>query len=207
MSCVPLFFKKYDLDEPQAVLLHRMHNIVIPSPSRSRRAYRSPLQHTTFWDRIHSIITPLDFSRTTTRLIFHLPSVCFLCKMLLVWGIFILQTCEVPLNFTKDQKQAYWGVLNWVEVVGRWCMKKDMAQVCWSTFCALCGAFLVEGFIRVLDGVAGSGFPLGGSNSFSSFHLVSLFHSIHCSFGSPTKHIFIVYLCVSLTHIFVSYGT
>lgn len=163
----------------QAILLHRTQNIVIPSPSRSRRAYRSPLHHTTLWERIHSVILPLDFSRTTTRLVFHLPSVYFLCRMLLVWTIFVFQTCEIPLNFTKDQKQAYWSILNCIEVLGRMCMKEDMAQVCWSTFCAICGAFLVECFIRVLDGVVGNSFPLGGSNTFSTFHLVSLFDSNH----------------------------
>ena len=68
----------------QAVLLHRMQNIVIPSPRRSRRAYRTLFHQTTVWDRIHAMILPLDIPRTTTRLILHIL-VYFLTKMLLVW--------------------------------------------------------------------------------------------------------------------------
>jgi len=157
----------------QAVLLHRMQNIVIPSPRRSRRAYRTLFHQTTGWDRIHAMILPLDISRTTTRLILHIPSVYFLAKMLLVWIVLALQTCEVSFSFV-DTKHAYLGgVLRFVETLVKWAMEQDMSHVCWSTFCAVCGAFLVEGFIKALDGLGRNGFPLSGVNNLSPFHLVS----------------------------------
>jgi len=157
----------------QAVLLHRMQNIVIPSPRRSRRAYRTLFHQTTVWDRIHAMILPLDISRTTTRLILHIPSVYFLAKMLLVWIVLALQTCGVSFSFV-DTEHAYWGgVLRFVETLGKWAMEQDMSRVCWSTFCAVCGAFLVEDFIKALDGLGRNGFPLSGVNNLSPFHLVS----------------------------------
>ena len=119
------------------------------------------------------MILPLDTSRTTTRLILHIPSVYFLTKMLLVWIILAFQTSEISLSFV-DKEHTYWGgILDFVEF-GKWAMKKDMAHVCWSTFCAVCGAFLVEGFIKAFDGLGRNGFPLSGVNNLSPFHLVSL---------------------------------
>lgn len=148
-----------------------MQNVVLPSPRRARRAYRSPLHRTTLWERLHAAILPLDFSRTLTRLAFLLPSIYFLSKMLIIWTILVLQTCEVQLisglNQSGPDFRRHFGKLV------RWTLDKEMAQICWSTFCAVCGAFWVEGLIKTLDGLGGGGFPLGGMNSLSPFHLVS----------------------------------
>ena len=188
----------------QAVLLHRMHNVVIPSSRRSRRAYRTLFHQTTVWERIHAMILPLDISRTTTRLILHIPSVYFLTKMLLVWIVLALQTCEISLSFFDTDYNTYWGgVLRFVETLGTWAMKKDMSHVCWSTFCAVCGAFLVEGFIKTLDGLGRNGFPLSGVNNLSPFHLVSLLDHFEISFANPL----IDQLCIPLAYIFLSRGT
>lgn len=151
-----------------------MQNVVIPSQRRARQAYRPPWSRMTFWERLHAAILPLDFSRTTTRLVLHLPSVYFLSKMLIIWTILVLQTCEVELISDGGRSGAYGSVLqSHFEKLARWVMDKEMAQICWSTFCAVCGAFWVEGLIKALDGLGGGGFPLGGVNSLSPFHLVN----------------------------------
>lgn len=164
----------------QAILLHRIQNVVLPSPRRARHSYRTPLPRMTLWERLLAATLPLDFSRTATRFVFHLPSVCLLSKMLIIWTALVLQTCEVPLVFGDDKKAAYVYVI--LEKLSRWAMDKKMTEICWSTFCAVCGAFLIEGVIKALDGLGAGGFPLGGGiNSLSPFHLVSvLLQSLYC---------------------------
>ena len=150
-----------------------MQNVVLPSPRRARHAYRSPSHRTTLWERLHTAILPLDFSRTLTRLVLLLPSIYFLSKMLIVWTILVLQTCEVQLISGLNQNgPCFLDLQRHFEKLVGWTMNKEMAQICWSTFCAVCGAFWVEGLIKALDGLGGGGFPLGG-NSLSPIHLVS----------------------------------
>ena len=92
--------------------------------------------------------------------------------MLVIWIVLVFQTCEVPLVFRDDQKGVIQGHL---ERLATWAVDKEMTQICWSTFCAVCGSFLIEGFIKAMDGLGRGGLPLGGSvNSLSPFHLVSV---------------------------------
>lgn len=168
----------------QAVLLHRMQNVIIPSrlpARRSRHAYRfgpsfaSSWRHSLSWQHIFGSFLPLNLSRTTTRLILHLPSVYFLAKMLLLWSLLALQTSQVFPEFSADQKVGWHGILGWIDHLGKWCNQKEMSEICWETFCAVCAAFLVEGFIKALDGM-GAGFPINNVNpNTSPFNLVCLF--------------------------------
>jgi len=153
----------------------------IPSRSRSRHAYRfgptfaSSYPRIMWIRRLSSAILPLDFSRTTTRLMLHLPSAYFVSKMLLMWFLLVLQTSEMLPVFSDAQKESPIGVLfGWVESLGHWTSQKEMSEICWSTFCAVCGSFLVEGFVKALDGM-GSGFPIGNVNpNTSPFNLVGI---------------------------------
>lgn len=164
----------------QATLLHRIQNVVIPSSRRARHAYRNPLHQTTPWERFLAIILPLDFSRTSTRLVFHLPSLYFLSRMLIIWILLILQTCEVSLSFWGDQNGIYAGHL---DKLTKWVMHKEMTEICWSSFCTVCGASLLEGLIKALDRLGGGGLPPGAVNNLSPFHLVSaLLQSLLMSF-------------------------
>ncbi|PPQ88335.1 hypothetical protein CVT25_012446 [Psilocybe cyanescens] len=165
-----------------AILLHRMHNVIIPSrlpARRSRHAYRfgpsfaSPWRHSFSWQHIFGSFLPLNLARTSTRLVLHLPSVYFLAKMLLLWSLLALQTSEIFPEFSDDQKVAWYGVLGWVDHLGKWCGQKDMSEICWETFCAVCAAFLVEGFIKALDGM-GTGFPINNVNPNTSPFNLSL---------------------------------
>lgn len=55
----------------------------------------------------------------------------------------------------------------------QWTVQQDMRDICWSTFSAVCVAFLVEGFVKALDGI-GTGFPIGNNPNTSPFNLVRL---------------------------------
>ncbi|KAF8969568.1 hypothetical protein BDZ97DRAFT_1653538 [Flammula alnicola] len=180
-----------------AVLLHRMQNVIIPSRiphRRQRHAYRfapnfAPrFQHTSVLRRLYGSILPLDFSRTTTRLILHLPSAYFLSRMLVIWFLLILQTSEVFPPKTAIERAAWWGSLGWLESLVQWSGQKEMSEICWETFCAVCAAFLVEGFVKALDGM-GSGFPIGSANpNTSPFNLVGYAFLLHV-YSSPTTHL------------------
>lgn len=153
----------------QAVFLHRIQNIVVPSrqPSRRQRhAFRfgpSYAPSRNLFRHLFSALLPLDFSRTTTRLALHLPSTYFLCRMLLVWVLLIVQTAEI-------------GMPPFMSGLMQWTAQQDMRNVCWSTFSAVCIAFLVEGFVKALDGI-GTGFPIGNNPNTSPFNLVRLSRS------------------------------
>ncbi|KAF8912185.1 hypothetical protein CPB84DRAFT_1761521 [Gymnopilus junonius] len=178
-----------------AVLLHRMQNIVLPSripARRSRHAYRfgpsfaTPFHHRIIWTRFYSSLLPLDFSSTTTRLILHLPSTYYLGKMLLTWFCLVLQTSEIFPAFSEDVV-ARWAVLGWVNHFGMWCAQKEMSDICWQTFVAVCAAFLVEGFVRALAGL-GTGFPIGGHDpNTSPFNLIGYAFLLHV-YSSPVAH-------------------
>jgi hypothetical protein len=158
-----------------------MRNVIIPSRIPTRRARHtfhpsqasvSPLHHTYIPRRLLSFILPLDLSRTTTRLALHLPSIYFLCKMLLVWCLLVLQTSHLLPSFSDAQKSTCWGVLGYVEKLVIWNNQKKMGDICWGTFCSVCAALLVEGLMKALEGT-GSALPIGNLNSNTSpFNLV-----------------------------------
>ena len=158
-----------------------MRNVIIPSQIPTRRArhnfhspptFVNPLHYTYISRRLLSSILPLDLSRTTTRLALHLPSIYFLCKMLLVWCLLILQTCQLLPSFGDTQKSACWGILGYIESLFVWSSRKEMGDICWATFCSVCAALLVEGLMKALDGVGGT-LPFGNVNSNTSpFNLV-----------------------------------
>jgi hypothetical protein len=81
---------------------------------------------------------------------FHMPTVLYLSKMLIIWVFLVLQTCEVPLVFGDGQKGPYASVIqSHLEELARWAVDKEMTQICWSTFCAVCAAFLIEGLSSI----------------------------------------------------------
>lgn len=162
-----------------AFIVHRMQNIILPSrtpTTRRRRDFLSFLndRHPNFGrrfnfvrdvllSRIHSSLLPIDISKTTTRLALQLPTICVLTKALVLWCLLVLQACSVVPSWA------------WIQQWAAWSEKKEMSEICWSTFCAVGSAFCVEGFIRALDGV-GTTFTLGSHSSpnASPFNLVSL---------------------------------
>ena len=158
-----------------------MRNVVIPSRIPTRPTHHTFHLSPTFAPRLHypsisrrlwAFILPLDLSRTTTRLALHLPSIYFLCKMLLVWCLLVLQTCHLLPSFSDAQKSACWGILGYVEKLVVWNNQKKMGDICWATFCSVCAALLVEGLMKALDGE--SAFLIGNDSNTSPFNLVCL---------------------------------
>ena len=156
-----------------------MRNVIIPSRIPTRRVRHVFPPSRAFVTRyiyisqlLLSSILPLDFSLITTRLALHLSSIYFLCKMLLVWCLLVLQTCCLLPLFSDTQKSALWGILGHVEKLVVWVSQKEMADICWATFCTVCAALLVEGLMRTLDGI-GNTLPTGNINiNTSPFNLV-----------------------------------
>lgn len=188
-----------------------MRNVIIPSPvpptRRARHAFHpsptfaNPFHYSYISQRLVSSVLPLDLSCTTTRLALHLPSIYFLCKMLLVWCLLVLQTCQLLPSFTDAQKTACWGILGQVERLVVWNSQQKMADICWATFCTVCAALLVEGFMRALDGV-GVTLPFGNVNTNTSpFNLVcflTLFLALEPTFN------LIGWICLLVTCLFLS---
>ncbi|KAK2466636.1 hypothetical protein APHAL10511_000894 [Amanita phalloides] len=175
-----------------AFVLYRMQNIILPSrtPTRHRQDFVSYLNSRnenigwryTFMRhvlsrRIFSSVLPLDISKTTTRLTLQLPSLCILTKMLIIWSLLVVQACDIMPN--------RW----WIRWLGAWSEKKEMSEICWSTFCAIGSAFCVEGFIRALDGMSAT-FALSShaSPNASPFNLIGYAFLLHI-YSSPLTHV------------------
>ncbi|KAK7048184.1 hypothetical protein R3P38DRAFT_3307099 [Favolaschia claudopus] len=164
------------------VLLHRIQNIVVPprtsSPSHQlhRQISRRFFAYSTV-RRLYGSVLPLDLNKTSTRLAFHLPTLYFLCKMLVTWAVILLQTSD----FYPATESGY------IHSLGEWVSRLEMHQVCWRTFCSICAAFSVEAFIRGLDG-SGLGLIHMSANT-SPFNLIGYSFLLHI-YSSPITHVY-----------------
>ncbi|KAF6748584.1 hypothetical protein DFP72DRAFT_916357, partial [Ephemerocybe angulata] len=154
-------------------------NIIVPSrvpASERRRRYIRRMQRLPGLGALWDAVFPLDLSRTTTRLALHLPSLYSLGKVLLIWGVLVLQTSDM---YPKEA---------WAQRLGAWVEAKEMKDVCWKTFVAVCSGFAVEGFVKALDGVE-AGFPIGSNMNpnTSPFNIVGYAFLLHL-YASPFAH-------------------
>ena len=133
---------------------------------RVSRNSRNSQTSTLRW--LYYSILPIDFSSTFSRFIFRIPSLFFLSKALLLWTVTLLQTSEL---FPSWQ----W---NWLIRLGIWVGQKEMEDICWFSFCAVCGALCVGAVTRGLEGPSAD-----ASTSTSPFNLVRAYRS---HFLSPT---------------------
>jgi hypothetical protein len=128
----------------QAIILNRIQNIVVPPRHLfTYRLPRSTRNRSSLLRSIYYYFLPLDFSSTTPRLIFSLPSLYLTCKALLVWTIILLQASNL-------YPAPSWGFSR----IGDWVAQKETADVCWSTFCAVCSALCIGALMRGLEGVS-----------------------------------------------------
>ena len=146
------------------ILLHRIQHTVVPvqhpfrplTPNRSNR-------------RLSTLRRFLPADPQTThaamRFALHLPTLYLLSQKLLLWTLIVVQTSGIRIG-------CCFSLIAWAE-------KKEMSEVCWSTFVAICAAFCVEAFVRALDGQAthGTAFSMGsGENpNTSPFNLVCIY--------------------------------
>lgn len=174
--------------------MHRIQNIVVPPRPTSSQAHRAnsrgPSRHfygyTTF-RRLYALLLPLDLTRTTTRLAFHLPTLYFLCKMLLIWSVMLLQTSGLYPPWQSGYIYSF----------GQWTQRLEMHDVCWRTFCAICAAFSLEAFVRGLDG---GGLVIQMNANTSPFNLVAFSPSSETLESQSHSD----RLCVPLAYIFIS---
>lgn len=141
------------------VLLHRIQHTVVPvqrphAPHHSNRPLSSLRRF---------LPTDPQATHAAMRFALHLPTLYLLSQKLLLWVLLVIQTSGIRIGSSAQ-------LMAWAE-------KKDMSEVCWSTFVAICAAFCVEAFVRALDGQGshGAAFGMGGENSNTTpFNLVCI---------------------------------
>ncbi|TFK46661.1 hypothetical protein OE88DRAFT_1606369, partial [Heliocybe sulcata] len=157
-----------------ALVLNRIQNIVVP-PRRplAYRAHRSrqpAYQGRGSWYRLlYGSIFPVDLSSTFCRLVLRIPSLYFLAKALALWTIILIQTSDL---FPSWQ----WS---WLQAINKWAATKEMEEVCWFTFTAICGGLCVGALTRGLEGQ--------GSPNSSPFNLFGYAFLLHI-YSSPLTH-------------------
>lgn len=149
-----------------AILLHRIQNIVVPP--RHHFPNRTPLQRSRRLAFLRHRIFPLDLSSSWIRLVLRSPTLYFLGKSLLMWVITLAQTAN---KFSSLNSPCLLSLGNWVA-------QQEMATLCWSTFCSVCGVLCMEALTRGLE---------GGNNSGSPFNLFGYAFLLHI-YSSPMTH-------------------
>ncbi|TFY73074.1 hypothetical protein EWM64_g10938 [Hericium alpestre] len=157
-----------------ALLLNRIQHIV--APSRQPLAYRLRFDgahgyrsRLSFTRSIYAFLFPIDLSSTFARTLFRVPTLYLLSKALALWFIILLQTSGFFPSFQWD----------WLQSIGTWAARKEMEDVCWSTFGAVCSALCVGALTRGLEGV--------GGNNTSPFNLFGYAFLLHL-YSSPITH-------------------
>ncbi|KAK7455173.1 hypothetical protein VKT23_011044 [Stygiomarasmius scandens] len=162
-----------------AVLMHRIENVVVPTRIPHFSGHSTRRSRTlSIRERIYRYFLPLNLNKTSTRLALHLPTLYFLCRMLVLWSLLILQAA----NLFPQTEPGTWHDL------GVWSETKDMKDISWQTFCAVCAAFCVEAFVKGLDGV-GVGFGAHLQANTSPFNLVGYAFLLHV-YASPITHVY-----------------
>ncbi|KIJ69205.1 hypothetical protein HYDPIDRAFT_172656 [Hydnomerulius pinastri MD-312] len=151
-----------------AVLMHRIQNIVVPPRHQFTNRVSRPQRHRLFLLFMYRSVFPLDLSSTLVRLILRLPSLYFVAKSLLLWSITLAQTAD-------EFRLWDWP---WIQSLGSWAAQQDMAALCWSTFCSVCGALCIEALTRGLE---------GGNSNASPFNLFGYAFLLHI-YSSPMTH-------------------
>jgi hypothetical protein len=139
--------------------LNRIQNIVAPS----RRPLPLPIRPTPnsrsrwpFFRLILPSIFPLDLSSTYSRMVLRLPTMYYILKSLLLWSVLLLQASD---HFPPFSWRPF-------QLLDDWASRKEMDEICWFTFRAICGALCVGALTRGLEGV--------GATNASPFNLVCL---------------------------------
>lgn len=150
-----------------AVLLHRIRNIVVPRDEFMTRFTRTTRLRAFPYSAIPSIF-PLDLSSSVTRFVLRSPSLYFVSKMVVIWLIVLAQAAD---------KFPTWN-LPWLQSAGAYVAKRETADLCWSTFCAVCGVLCMEGLTHGLE---------GGAHRPSPFNLLGYAFLLH-TYSSPVTH-------------------
>ncbi|KAH9079298.1 hypothetical protein EDB83DRAFT_2341847 [Lactarius deliciosus] len=156
-----------------ALLLNRIQNIVVPSRRPILHHTRSAHDLRTRWVLMRMIlpsIFPIDLSSTYSRTVLRLPTMYYISKSLVLWSILALQASD------------YLSSTSWkpLQLLDDWAARKEMDEICWSTFLAICGALCVGALTRGLEGV--------GTTNASPFNLFGYAFMLHF-YSSPLTHL------------------
>ena len=160
-----VFYSRRFAHGPQAFLLNRVQNIVVPPRHSYHRRIRSMERRfgRRIWTRLLRALVPVNLSSTRSRLVLRIPSIYFLLKSLTLWSVILLQTAQ--LYPTSGNRL--------VRTLGDWAQQKPMDEICWSTFVSVCVAL----FIAALT----SGMEALHSTSNAPFNLVGSVFPMHVS--------------------------
>ena len=143
--------------------MNRIQNIVVPSRRPPHHHTRSSPNSRTRWVLLRLVrpsVFPIDLSSTYSRLILRLPTMYFIFRALVLWSVLLLQASDwFPPSSWKPFRS-----------LDEWAAHKEMDEICWFTFLAICGALCVGALTKGLEGV--------GTTPASPFNLVCPFHSI-----------------------------
>ncbi|KAF8479306.1 hypothetical protein DFH94DRAFT_632238 [Russula ochroleuca] len=156
-----------------ALLLNRIQNIVVPGRRPPQHHARSSPNLRSRWVLLRLVlpsVLPIDLSTTYPRVVLRLPSMYLILKSLLLWSILLLQAadCFPP---------SPWKPLR---LLDEWAAHKEMDEICWSTFLAICGALCIGALTKGLEGV--------GTTSASPFNLFGYSFMLHF-YSSPLTHL------------------
>ncbi|KAF8275143.1 hypothetical protein EI94DRAFT_1712450 [Lactarius quietus] len=155
-----------------ALLLNRIQNIVVPSRQPQLHHTRSAhdLQGRWVFRMILPSIFPMDLSSTYSRTVLRLPSMYYISKSLVLWSILALQASDCLSS-------THWKPLR---LLDNWAARKEMDEICWSTFLAICGALCIGALTRGLEGV--------GATNAAPFNLFGYSFMLHF-YASPLTHL------------------
>ena len=144
----------------QALLLNRIQNIVVPSRRPPHHHMRSSSSSRTSWAFFNLVLPsffPIDLSSTYSRTVLRLPTMYYILKSLVLWTILLLQAADYFPHASWEPLQS----------LDEWVAHKEMDEICWFTFRAICGALCVGALTKGLEGV--------GTTPASPFNLVCPF--------------------------------
>ncbi len=145
--------------------MNRIQNIVVPSRRPPQHHTRSSPHMRSRWALLRLVLPsvfPIDLSSTYSRVVLRLPTMYYILKALLLWTILLSQASD------------YFPPPSWkpIRQLDDWASHKEMDEICWFTFRAICGALYVGALTKGLEGV--------GATSTSPFNLVCFSRS--CSY-------------------------
>ncbi len=123
---------------------------------------------------------PVDLSSTYSRTALRLPTIYYIFKSLVLWSILALQASD------------YISSTSWkpLRLLDNWAARKEMDEICWSTFLAICGALCVGALTRGLEGI--------GTTNASPFNLVCSFHSVLNLYSDYARSLVMPLCCTSI---------
>lgn len=133
--------------QPQFGLLHLIQRKITRQPHHPIPL--QPVTHSLQLWLCETLLSTLDFQKTSIRLALQLPIICALLKVVLLWLILVLQTFEsTDLQAVNSDRHKLFSLSRSARLLPLDWLEKDIGQICWYTFCATCASYVLEAFIK-----------------------------------------------------------